>query len=136
MVRFLSDAWVAAMDDAAATVTVPPEVAMVVDQTVTDARSEVRYHLVVADGRIAVRRGPAEDAQVSFRQDLVTAWAIASGRASAQRAFMAGHLRVGGDLNALVANRDVFTALDQATASVRDRTEPPDGLDATEADDA
>jgi predicted lipid carrier protein YhbT len=136
MVRFLSDAWLAATDEAASAASVPADVTLVVDQTVTDGEREVRYHLAVADGRIAVRSGPAPQATVTFRQDLATAWGIASGQASAQRAFMAGRLRVGGDLDALVNHRDVFAALDEALRSVRTRTEPPDGLDAAEAGDA
>jgi hypothetical protein len=133
MVRFLSDRWIAATDAAAGTATVPANVTLVVDHTVTHGAREVRYHVAVADGRIAVRPGPAPEATVTFRQDLATAWAIASGRASAQRAFMAGQLRVGGDLHALVSNREVFAALDDVLAPVRDRTEPPDGLDTAEA---
>ncbi len=72
----------------------------------------------------------------AFRQDLATAWAIASGQVSAQRAFMAGRLRVGGDLNAMVAHREVFATLDGVLSPVRAQTEPPDGLDAGEIGDA
>ena len=49
--------------------------------------------------------------------------AIASGTASAQRAFMTGQLRVGGDLRALVEAQDAMAAIGDVFASVRQRTD-------------
>lgn len=128
---FLSDAWLSALDDAAradarmADLATGPD--LVVQQDVLGGPSgDVTYHVRIADGAVRFLAGPAPRADVRFRQDHATAVGIASGRASAQRAFMAGQLQVGGDLRALVDRGDVLAALADVFAEVRADT---DGLD-------
>ena len=73
-----------------------------------------------------MRPGPAPDATVRLSQDLATAAAIATGTSSAQRAFMAGRLRVGGYLRVLLDHGDVFAQVTDVFAAVRERTAFPD----------
>ena len=54
-----------------------------------------------------------------------TAASIAMGQGSAQRAFMTGRLRVGGDLRVLLEHSDVLAQLEDVFAAVRARTAPP-----------
>lgn len=139
MLTFLSDEWISALHDAASTDPVLAEqtrdVALTIEQEVTGTpRGDVRYHLTFDHGSVAVVPGPAPVATVRFHQDYDTAASIAMGEGSAQRAFMTGRLRVGGDLRALLANTDVLAQLDDVFTGVRARTSPPrvDDPDAVE----
>lgn len=119
MPRYLSPEWIAALDAAAAAAgEVVPGVTLTVQQIVGD----VTYHVRIADGRVRVHEGRAPDADVTFRQDPAVAAAIARGERSAQAAFMAGELRVGGDLTALMTHQAAFAALDDVFAAVRAET--------------
>lgn len=130
MLTFLSDEWIGALHDAASADPVLAEqtrdVALTIEQEVTGTPlGDVRYHLTFDHGSVAVVPGPAPVATVRFHQDYATAASIAMGEGSAQRAFMTGRLRVGGDLRALLANTDVLAQLDDVFAGVRARTSPP-----------
>jgi len=133
--RFLSGEWVAELDAAASA---SPGLAdlfvdaddidrLVVEHVVTDGPEghgdERAFHLVLGPGPARARRGRAADPTVTFSQDRATATAIASGRASAQAAFMAGRLRVGGRVDLLLAHHGVLTDVDDVFADVRARTE-------------
>lgn len=130
VVAFLSDEWVAALDAAAASSAGLAQalagVHLVVEQGVTGPGPDdvVTYHVTVDDGRVSVRPGPATAPTVRFRQDRATAAAIASGETSAQRAFMTGRLRVGGDLSVLANHGEALSELGDVFASVRAETEP------------
>jgi len=129
-VAFLSDEWIDDMDRAArssdALRRACADVTVVIEQNITgDGDREVAYHLLLDRGEVAVRPGRAEAATVRFSQDRPTAAAIASGRASAQQAFMAGRLRIGGDLKALLDHADLLSEVDDAFATVRAVTEEP-----------
>ena len=105
MPEFLSDAWIAALDEAAAAVTPPPGTApFVVEQVVTGVadRGDVRYHLEFGDAGVRAHPGPAGRADVSFTIEYATAVGLARGETNAQQALAAGHFRIGGDVDALV----------------------------------
>ncbi len=121
MAGFLTDQWIAALDAAARTVTVPPDVRLVVQQIVPDGADghEVAYVLELAAGAMTVRPGRSVDPDVTFTQDRATAWAIHCGELSAQAAFMDGRLRLGGDLRAVIDRADELAAIDDVFASVR-----------------
>lgn len=153
VVAFLSTEWVEALDEAAsASETLAARaqgMSLVVQQQVFDlsamapadeptgstgspgstgstgADDDFTYHVAFEDGRVSVRVGPAPSATIRFRQDLATALAIATGAMSAQRAFMTGKLRVGGDLSVLLTHGEALAELDDVFAAVRDRTELP-----------
>ena len=131
MARFLSDEWIDALDraladaapaDPAATLDGSP---LVVEQCVTRPDGDpVVYHVVLGDGRARAVPGPAPEPTLRFTQDRDTAWAIGTGRQSAQAAFMTGRLQVGGDLRALLDER-LVGQLGDAFAAVRAGTTEP-----------
>lgn len=123
MAEFLSDAWIADLDEAGRATEAPAELQVVVQQVVLDDGREVTYAVRVADGRVRVTAGRAERPDVTFTQSRAVAAAIARGERSAQAAFLAGDLRVGGDLTAvlegsraLAAIADVFEPARAATS--------------------
>jgi hypothetical protein len=127
-IEFLSDEWVDAMDAAARA---RPDLAAVVgeplvieQEVVADTTAAARWHVRIGGGLASVERGPAPDGQptVRIRQDRATALAIARGELSAQRAFMTGRLRIGGDLAALLEHAEALALLDDVFAAVRART--------------
>jgi putative sterol carrier protein len=121
VVRFLTDEWVDALDGAAPDAIVfDGELDGLVLGYVVD---DFAYHLVFADGRVHVRHGAAERPTVTFRCDRETAAEIARGEASAQRAFMSGRLRIGGDASALLRAHAAIAALPDLFAAVRVGTE-------------
>jgi hypothetical protein len=129
-VDYLSDAWLDALTSAASATSVG-EVTnggpLVVQTVITDGpRGEVTYHLVLDGPALAVRRGRAERPTVTFTQDFETAADVASGRTSAQAAFMGGDIRVGGDVTALIEHRAALAAFDEVMASVASRTHFPE----------
>lgn len=119
MAEFLTDAWLADMD-AAATVTMPDDLHLVVQQVVLDDRGrETAYAIRIGGGRASVTPGRVDDADVTFTQDRSTATAIAQGELSAQMAFMAGRLRVGGDLRGVMDRTQQLVELGDLFASAR-----------------
>jgi hypothetical protein len=128
VVRYLSDEWF----DAAARL-LPgepappgePDGGFVVQQLVDDAGgAEVAWHIVVDHGTARLRRGHHARPDITLSCDLTTAWEVHQGHLSAQAAFMAGRLRLGGDASALLANREALAALDDRLAPLRAATEP------------
>jgi putative sterol carrier protein len=116
----LSPEWLAAMADAGRHASIPPEVRLVLQQVVVDEDgAEVAYALRIGDGAVAVVPGRADDADVTFTQDRATAAGIAAGTLSAQAAFLAGRLRIGGDLTHVQAAARDLAALDDVFAAAR-----------------
>ena len=128
VLRYLSLDWidaltaeVAASADMAA---VAAEHTLGVTQVVSDGpEGSVVYHLQVADGRASFGAGPADPEDLRFEQDWTTAVDVATGALNAQEAFLAGRIRLFGDLPTLMANQPVFRALDGVFGTVRERTE-------------
>lgn len=126
MARYLSEEWIAALHAAASTdaglraATV--DASLVVQQVVTDSDGEVAYHVVVDEGDVSVRSGRAARPDITFTQDAATARAVIDGELSAQSAFMAGRVRIGGDLGALIANHSALAVLDDVFSAVRATT--------------
>ncbi len=83
---------------------------------------EVRYHVRIIDQTAAIVRGQAAHPDVTFAEDYVTASAIASGQLSAPAALLAGRIRVGGDMAALIAHQDILSIADPVPAAVRAAT--------------
>jgi putative sterol carrier protein len=123
MPRFLTPEWIAALDAAAREAAVPADVRLTIQQIVTDDDADVRYHLVLADGRLRVHPGEAPSADVTLVQTRDVATALSRGELNAQQALEAGRLKLRGDLGhlaregrALVAMEDVFAAVRAATS--------------------
>lgn len=115
MAPFLSDAWIAALDDAARTV--HGVSAFVIQQVITDGDG-VAWHLVLANGPVRVLPGRAEAPDVTFSQDRATATAIVRGELSAGAALTSGRLTVHGASARLTEQRDVLARLDTALREV------------------
>ena len=124
MPEYLSPAWFEAADralrDDAGLAATSVGVRLVLQQTVEDPSPGITWHIRVADGTARLSVGPAEDATVTFRCDRSTAIDIHRGHISAQAAFMAGHLRVGGDVGSLLAHQDLLTGLTDVLAPLRE----------------
>jgi len=95
------------------------------------ADGDVVYALVLDHGDNRVVPGPHPDPDITLRTDRATAGAIASHAESAQTAFMAGRLRLGGDVRVLIANQDVLASVDDCAKELREHTQfaEPDGAD-------
>jgi hypothetical protein len=126
-VEYLSPAW---LDAAAALVAADPGLAaaarahrLVVEYTVEAPAGSpdgaVTYHLRLADGAAALVVGGAPDADVRFRCDRTTAAAVATGALGAQRAFMEGRLRIGGDVRTIVEAQAALAGLTDVLAAIR-----------------
>jgi SCP-2 sterol transfer family len=99
-------------------------VRLTVEHVVVDGPGGIgRWHVTIDDGDVALTEGPAEDPDLRFTTDYVTASSIAAGTLGAQRAFVEGRLRVGGDLRALIRHQKALATIDDALAGVRVRTD-------------
>lgn len=123
MAEFLSDAWIEELARAADAAVAPSELRIVIQQVVTlDPDDERTFVIRIEHGGVTVEAGRAPDCDVSFTQDRSTAAAIARGELSAQAAFMAGRLRVGGDLRAVIDRAPALTSLADLFAETRAST--------------
>lgn len=123
MAEFLSDAWIADLDAAARTVSPDADLQLVIQEVVLgDGGPDAAYVIRIADGRVTVTTGRTDDADLTLTQDRATASEIARGELSAQVAFMAGRLRAGGDLRAVMERSSALAALGDVFASVRAAT--------------
>ena len=113
MARFLTQAWVDALNEAAAGHAMPP-----LSLTLRHLIGEVIYVVRVEDGGV---RASLEDApaDVTFVEDYETAATIAGGELAPQQAVMQGRLKVSGDVSALVRHVDALRAVEDAFADVR-----------------
>ncbi len=115
MAEFLSAEWLSELDAAAGAASAPADLRLVVQQVVLgdDGTELAAYAVRITDGAVQVIPGRAPDADVTFTQDRATAAAIARGELAAQRAFLDGHLRVGGDLTRVLdASRQLVGVVD------------------------
>lgn len=127
MARFLSDPWLDELN-AAARRREPrqgetAEASLVLQQVVTGGPDgERRYWVHLERGRVAFGSGEADAPDATFTQDYETAAALNRGELSAEDAFLAGRVRVSGDLAVLLSHRSALTTLDDVFADVRVRT--------------
>jgi hypothetical protein len=83
---------------------------------------EVRYHLVLAGGRLRVHPGDAPAADVTLVQSRDVAAALSRGELNAQQALEAGRLKLRGDVGHLAREGKALVALEDVFAAVRDAT--------------
>ena len=129
VMEHFSDEWIAALDR---TIADHPGLAaatvgrrIVVEYTLRASRgatTDRAYALVLDDGRNRCVPGPATDPDITISTDPRTAAAIANHVESAQSAFMAGRLVLGGDVRVLMANQSVLADIDDATHALRAET--------------
>ena len=124
MARYLSPEWIDAVASAARDLEGPPDTRLTVQQRVRGGPDgDVSYHVVIEDGKVAVRGGEAPAPDVTFEQDHETAVAVAQGELAAQAAFMSGRMRVTGDVQRLIRDKDALAGLDRALSQVRAATQ-------------
>jgi SCP-2 sterol transfer family len=129
-VHYLSPEWMEAVRRAIAEDTslrrATAGVRLTVEHVVIDGpRGTVRWHTTTDDGEVALVEGPAVEPDLRFTTDYATAARIAAGVLGAQRAFVEGRLRVGGDLSLLIRHQKALSSVDDALAGVRARTSAP-----------
>ena len=126
--EFLSDEWLAALDEAARARVVPDDdplagVRVTVEQVIERGP---RWRLHIDDGRLWVEPAPESGAaDLRLTSDRVTAAAIASGRSSALQAFIAGDLVIGGDVRVMLEHREALEALGDLFGELRAATTFP-----------
>ena len=124
MIPYLSDEWFAAAADAIAASTelraASIGVHLTLQQSVIDGDETLIWHVHFADGEVGLHRGATPSPSVTFRCDRATAEDIRNGEHSAQSAFMAGRLQLGGDVRMLLDNSALLTTLNDALAPLRD----------------
>ena len=113
MARFLTQAWVDALNEAATGRSVPP-----LSLTLRHVIGDVVYVVRVAGGGVRAELGDAA-ADVTFVEDYETAAAIARGELAPQEAVRRGRLKVTGDVSALVRHADALRAVEEAFAGAR-----------------
>ena len=113
MARFLTEAWIDALNEAAAGHAMPP-----LSLTLRHVIGEVIYVVRVEGGAVRASLGDAP-ADVTFIEDYETAAAIARGELAPQQAVMSGRLKVTGDVSALVRHAGALRAVEDAFASAR-----------------
>jgi len=127
-VQYLSPEWMAAAGRAlAADAELGAATAgldLTICQTVTGGpHGDVTWHVTLGEGVVRLVPGPPEEpATVRFSTDYATATAVATGELAAQRAFVEGRLRVGGDLSQLITHHRTLAAVDDALVAVRATT--------------
>lgn len=95
-------------------------VTLAIEQVVEGGpQGTMRWNVVVDDGKVSLAPGPADRADLRFTTSYDTAAQIASGALAAQRAFVEGRLRVGGDLSLLITHQRAVAAIDDVLAPVR-----------------
>ena len=124
--RFLSPAWLAALNEAAAgdeARAATAGLSLTLQQRVTGGPDgDVAYALRIDRGTVEVTPGEDPGADAAFSQDWATAVAVARGELPAATAFVAGRIKVAGRLDALLRHQGALAHLERALAPVRERT--------------
>ncbi|MDQ6782685.1 MAG: SCP2 sterol-binding domain-containing protein [Actinomycetota bacterium] len=111
MALFLSPAWFDQVADQADPRTSAGDV--VLQQVVTATPDgEVRYQVMIINGRASIHRGSEAEANMTFTSDYETATAVASGALSAETALSEGRIRIAGDLTRLDSYAETLAGLD------------------------
>ncbi len=110
MADFLSDTWFEALSARVEGTPVPADVSLVIEQVVSGEPGQV-WHFILAGGTATITRAAHETPDVRLIADRAAAEGIHRGEISAQRAFLDGHLQIGGDIEALMSNRETIAAI-------------------------
>jgi hypothetical protein len=121
--RFLSDAWIDALDRALRSSPLRADGPLVVEQVVRDVplRGTVTYQVVFGEDGARI----AHDARADVRltTDFATAQSIARGATNAQTALAAGRLQIGGRMELLTRQAEALASFADVTAELRGDTE-------------
>ena len=121
MAEPLSDAWIDALDNAAAEHPGLREaattMALVLEYSTSGGPT---WHVVFDHGSVRVIAGPADHPDLRFATDPATARALATGTLDPLRAVIDGALALGGDPRLLVEHRAVCDGLGDVFAVARE----------------
>ena len=126
--RFLSSAWLAALDEAVsqsgAVSSATTDTTLTLLQFVTGGPDgDIAYLVTIDRGSVHVTPAASDvAADVTLASDWDTAVAIATGVLAAHDAFTTGRLVVRGDIEALRSHAPALAGLDRTTAEVRTAT--------------
>lgn len=119
--KYLSDEWIDAANTAVKAMPATTE-AVAIGYVITAGEGDDRsYSIVLGPDTVAVVSG-VDSAGVVMTMDVELATAIAKGESSAQRAFLDGRIRLGGDARVLLGNRESMTEIDTRLAKLRNIT--------------
>jgi putative sterol carrier protein len=124
---FLSDAWLAALSDAArrhgpiAGFDGEPPLVLGTEVHLDDGKT-ISYQVCFAGDGILVEPAPTRPADLTLVADYATAVALARGGTNGQQALTMGALRLRGDTDRLAHAREALVALGDCFAAVRAET--------------
>ena len=101
MSNFDSAQWIAQHQQRVAELECMPELTMTIEHRITGADEET-WHVEIDAGKVTFRTGSHPDPTLTLTGSRTTTDTIRSGRQSAQRAFLDGELKVGGDIAKLL----------------------------------
>lgn len=127
MPRFLSPEWVEDLDralgDSEELARAAGDIEIGIQQLVVAGQTTLAHVIRIHRGRVTVRAGRDDSADLVISEDLETARAVARGELSPQAALGRGRIRVRGDLSGLALAYPVLAAAGPALAELRARTE-------------
>ena len=104
--------WLTSLAERAAAMSVPGDVDLTVQQIVEGGPGgDVRWSVRLAGGAVTVTAGQSGDPDVTLVTDWDTALALAGGTLATTDAFLAGRLRLRGDVQALLRAAGVLEGL-------------------------
>lgn len=122
-VQYLSDAWIEAADALLRGAPVDPALgatAFTIETIVPDAPGgEVRYVVEFGPTIRARRSAPDESATVRLIQRYAVAAEVAAGTRSAQTAFLAADIQLGGDVSVLIGHAGLVATVGDVLAPLR-----------------
>ena len=122
MSTFLSPAWLEQLTALAGGDGVGPG-ATIVQQVVTDGpEGDIAYVLDIEGGRVRARPGWDDRAVVTLTESWDTAVHLHRGELTAREAFLAGMIRIRGDVRQVLVAASGLAALGPAIAELRERT--------------
>ena len=126
---YLSDAWVAALDEVAANhrglQAAAVGTTLVVEYRVASDPPAL-WHITLNQGEVGVKAGPADKPNTWFEARPAAAQALLDGSLDPLRAVIDGDLSIGGDPRRLLDYREILDGIGDVFAGVRAATIPAD----------
>ena len=125
----LSEAWIAALDEVAAShrglQAAAVGITLVVEYRVASDPPAL-WHITLNQGKVRVTAGPADEPDAWFEARPAAARALFDGSLDPLRAVIDGDLSIGGDPRRLLDDREILDGIGDVFAGVRAATIPAD----------
>ena len=122
---YLSEAWIAALDEVAAShrglQAAAVGITLVVEYRVA-SNPPALWHITLNQGKVRVTAGPADEPDAWFEARPAAARALFDGSLDPLRAVIDGDLSIGGDPRRLLDHRKILDGIDDLFAGVRAAT--------------